>query len=144
MRPPHHAAYARFVRQRPVSQREGTLTRPKLRATSTGIAGEYLVAAELTRRAYIATLTLKNTRSVDILAASSDGKRQVAIQVKTKQVAGDKWMLSASAEVLQSPTLFYVFVALHDTQPPEFHIVPSSHVAKYVRERHETWLRTPG
>jgi len=43
---------------------------PKIQS---GIAGEYLVAAELTRRGYVASLTLKNTQGIDILASSAEG-----------------------------------------------------------------------
>jgi hypothetical protein len=35
----------------------------------TGIAGEFLVAGELSMRGWIATLTAKNTPHVDVLAA---------------------------------------------------------------------------
>ena len=37
-----------------------------------GVAGEYFVAAEMSRRGYIASLTLKNTRGIDVLAASAN------------------------------------------------------------------------
>jgi hypothetical protein len=33
-----------------------------------GVAGEYLVAGELSRLGWIASLTLRNTRGVDILS----------------------------------------------------------------------------
>jgi len=36
----------------------------------TGVAGEFNVAAELSRRGYIATLTQRNTRGIDILASN--------------------------------------------------------------------------
>ena len=41
--------------------------------------------------------------------------------------------------------LFYVFVAFRDlVEPPEFFIVPRNEVARFVRERHQKWLATPG
>lgn len=49
--------------------------RLKLSGIQTGITGEYLVAAELSRRGYVATLTLRNTRGIDILASNSDATR---------------------------------------------------------------------
>jgi len=32
----------------------------------TGVAGEYFVAAELSRRGFIASITMRNTRGIDI------------------------------------------------------------------------------
>lgn len=49
--------------------------RLKLSGIQVGITGEYLVAAELSRRGYVATLTLRNTRGIDILASNSDATR---------------------------------------------------------------------
>ena len=37
--------------------------------SSIGIAGEFFVAAELTRRGYVASLTSKNTKAIDILVS---------------------------------------------------------------------------
>lgn len=54
-------------------------TRRRLTGTLCGVAGEYLVAAELSRRGYVATLSLKNTRGIDILAANADATRSVGI-----------------------------------------------------------------
>ena len=40
-----------------------------------GTAGEYFVAAELSRRGYVASITLRNARGIDILASDGDAKR---------------------------------------------------------------------
>lgn len=116
----------------------------KLPKHMSGITGEYLVAAELSRRGFIASLTQRNTHGIDILASSSDRTRQVAIQVKCDQTQGSEWMLSPKAETLSSPTLFYVFVRLHDGGTPEFFVVPSADVAIFTRESHRAWLAKPG
>lgn len=34
-----------------------------------GVAGEYFVAAELSRRRFIASVTLRNARGIDVLVA---------------------------------------------------------------------------
>ena len=73
-----------------------------------GVAGEYLVAAELSRRGYIASLTLKNTRGIDILAASADASRAVSIQVKTSTGNRNSWLLNSKAETLNTDNFFYV------------------------------------
>lgn len=54
---------------------------------TTGIAGECLVAVELSKRGWIAILTAKNTPRVDVLAARSSGDVQARIQVKTRSPA---------------------------------------------------------
>src|SRR5437660_12290839 len=43
-----------------------TMTK-KLSTIQAGVTGEYFVAAELSRRGYIASLTLRNTRGIDVL-----------------------------------------------------------------------------
>ncbi|MBC5785979.1 hypothetical protein H8N03_23780 [Ramlibacter sp. USB13] len=55
----------------------------KLSATLCGVSGEYFVAAELSRPGYIASLTRRNTRGLDILASNADAPKSVDIQVKT-------------------------------------------------------------
>lgn len=53
----------------------------------TGIAGEFFVAGELSKRGWIATLTAKNTPHVDVLAARPSGDIHARIQVKTRSPA---------------------------------------------------------
>jgi len=61
--------------------------RSRLSTGLSGVAGEYFVAAELSRRGYVASLTLRNTRGIDILASNTDATRSVGIQVKANQVS---------------------------------------------------------
>jgi hypothetical protein len=111
----------------------------------TGIAGEYFVAGELSRRGYIASITLRNTKGVDILCSSSDTIKTAAIQVKTNRGSTRKWMLTKKAEDNFADNLFYVFVTLNNNQKsPNYFIVPSDIVAEYVKTSHSTWLNTPG
>jgi len=111
----------------------------------TGVAGEYYVAAELSRRGYVASVTLRNARGIDILASSADGSKTITIQVKTRSDYKKDWPLSAKAETLYNAKLFYVFVSLNDGQsPPDYHVVPSKMVATFVRNDHKRWLETPG
>lgn len=117
---------------------------PKLPTNLSGIAGEYLVAAELSRRGYVASLTLRNTRGIDILAANSESTNSVSIQVKTNQTDQREWMLTKKSEGERADNFYYVFVRLNGLGSPSFHIVPSSDVASYVRDTHQEWLTTPG
>lgn len=94
--------------------------------SSIGIAGEFFVAAELTRRGYVASLTSKNTKAIDILVSNKDGSKSVAIQVKTSNSKKiDKWMMTESSEKTFSDNLFYVFVNMNEGEMPSYYIVPS-------------------
>jgi hypothetical protein len=109
----------------------------------TGIAGEYFVAAELSRRGYVASLTLRNTRGIDILASNTDATKSVGIQVKANSGKKPQWILGQKAESDVAENLFCVFVNLNGSGPPEYYVVPRAVVAKYVSESHKAWLATP-
>ncbi|MEK7263633.1 MAG: hypothetical protein AAB071_03875 [Bacteroidota bacterium] len=111
----------------------------------TGIAGEYFVAAELSRLGYISTITLKNTKGVDVLATNEQGTKTVAIQVKTNKGIRKKWVLQKKTIKNFGPNFYYVFVNLKDKfSHPDYYIVPSRIVTDKVQQGHTSWLRTPG
>ena len=117
----------------------------KLSTGITGIAGEYFVAAELSRRGFMASITLRNNDSIDIHASKLSSNKIFAIQVKTSQSGNRFWPLSKKAENLKAENLFYVFVSFKGMlERPDFFIVPSTIVAETVKGEHETWLKTPG
>ena len=116
----------------------------RLNKILTGVAGEYFVAAELSRRGYVASLTLRNTRGIDILASNLDATKSVGIQVKTNSGKKPHWLLSEKAETDTAENLYYVFVNLNEIDAPEYYIVPRAEVAKYITEKHKAWLATPG
>jgi len=107
-----------------------------------GVSGEYFVAAELSRRGYIASITLRNTRGIDVLCSNEDASKQVSIQVKTTKESNRVWIVDKKAEDFYSPNHFYVFVMLNSQDvKPDFFIVPSKVVAKFVKEDHQKWLK---
>ena len=115
----------------------------ELSPTQAGVAGEYLVAGELSRRGYLASLTLRNSEGIDVLAASADASRSVGIQVKTTRGSDGRWLVGRKFEKFCSDNLFYVFVSLHHgEQPPTFHVVPSHVLVDRVRARVEWWMST--
>lgn len=117
---------------------------PKTTPLLTGVAGEYFVAAELSRRGYIASISLRNTRGIDILTTNAAASRSVTIQCKTSQ-SRNVWMLNDKCESFFSENHFYVFVALGGPlERPRYYIVPSAAVAKHVRDDHSNWLARPG
>lgn len=109
------------------------------------IAGEFFVAAELTRRGYVATLTAKNTKTIDLLVSDKTAQQQVAVQVKTCDDAKRlKWKMSDSVEKADSSNLFFVLVNMNSGAEPTYYVVPSKYIAYRVREDYENWLNTPG
>lgn len=110
-----------------------------------GITGEYFVAAELSRRGFIASLTLKNTQGIDILVSTIGVERSYAVQVKTTQGKKKEWMLNEKSEKLKDENFFYIFVRLkNENEVPDYHIVPSRIVANQIKKDHLIWLNTPG
>lgn len=117
----------------------------KLSSVLSGVAGEYYVAAELTARGFIASITLRNTKGVDILCSNDDATKSVAIQVKTNRRSKRDWMLNEKSENYHADNLFYIFVNLNNNEKsPDYFIVPSKTVATYTKETHEVWRNTPG
>ena len=100
-----------------------------------GVAGEYFVAAELSRRGFIASITMRNTRGIDILATNAEAKRAVTIQCKSSRDKNKSWILSDKAEHFTSKNHYYVFVKLGaETERPAYHIVPSKDVASELKD----------
>lgn len=108
----------------------------------TGSAGEYFVAAELSRRGVVAALTMSGTDAFDILAVNKAGD-SYSIQVKTTQYEKKlRWLLSSKDEKPKAD--FYVFVNLNGTEKqPDYYIMPATEVAAAIKEEHETWLAKP-
>ncbi|MFI3218819.1 MAG: hypothetical protein QX189_06810 [Methylococcales bacterium] len=105
-----------------------------------GVSGEYYVCAELSHRGYIATLTLKNTEGIDILATRLGLGRSISIQVKTTQQNDGKWLLTKKSEE-NNVVDFYIFVCLGELgQRPSFHIVSSKDVSISIKKTHIKWL----
>ncbi len=109
-----------------------------------GVAGEYFVAAELSRRGFIASISLRNTRGVDVLATDEKAKRQVTLQCKTTRSKHNSWIISDKCEKDFSDKHFYIFVSLgKPLERPRFFIVPSKDVAKFSAARHNKWISSP-
>lgn len=116
----------------------------KLETTLVGVAGEYLVAGELSLRGFLAAITLRNSRGVDIIASSADGSRSASIQVKTNSTGQSSWLLNNKSETYLDDNHYYVFVSLKEIGVrPDFYVVPSRAVAGYVKRTHEEWLSRP-
>lgn len=71
----------------------------KLSKGITGIAGEYFVAGELSRRGFMVSITLRNNDSIDIHASKLSENKIFAIQVKTNQHGKRLWLLNKNGFV---------------------------------------------
>jgi len=110
-----------------------------------GISGEYFVMAELTRMGYVASLTSKNTKAIDLIISDKTGQRFASIQVKASNNPVQKtWKLGKGVESNISSNLYYVFVNLNKGAEPSYYIVPSKYVAYRVKQDYEKWYNTPG
>jgi hypothetical protein len=117
----------------------------KISSILAGVSGEYFVAAELSRRGFICSVTLKNTKGIDILVCNEDATKTLGIQVKTNQINKSEWILNEKCENLTDKNIFYVFVNLKSIDIlPEFYVVPSKEVAKYTSQNHSIWLSEKG
>lgn len=108
-----------------------------------GVAGEYFVAAELSQMGIVATLTLKNTPKIDILATNLENGKYVNIQVKTMSIQNNQgWRLSQKDEEKSDiKNHYYVFVDLKGNgNHPEYFIVPQVKLAKFLYDDHRKYL----
>ena len=122
------------------------MQRAKLSKSQSGISGEYFVAAELSRRGYVATLTQRTTRGIDILVANADATKSCGIQVKTTQGGFNSWLIGkkdCEGSRLAS-TLVFVFVSMYGLDSPKYYVVPRRAVARYAKRNHKAWLARPG
>lgn len=110
-------------------------------------AGEYLVAAELCRRGFIATTFAGNVPDFDIVATDANWK-STSIQVKTIQTQLGAWQFDARDFLdikvqkgvqrvlgrvkLLNPNLLWVFVKLIGQGKDEFYICRAKDVQRIV------------
>ncbi|KQN32354.1 hypothetical protein ASE92_17255 [Pedobacter sp. Leaf41] len=92
----------------------------EIERNSTGLSGEYFVAAELLRRGFSVGITMGNAKSIDILAEKND--KQFIIQVKAiykKKNTG--WPLMKDRININH---YYIFVNLNGDlmTAPDFYI----------------------
>ena len=112
-----------------------------------GSAAQFFVAGELCRRNLVAVVTMGNTPNTDILCSNVEGTKFVHIQVKTYEPGHKKVAVGAKAEKDFGPNFVWVLSGIPKENCAadfEYYVIPSSVVAKNVREGHEKWLATPG
>lgn len=106
-----------------------------------GISGEYFVAGELTRRGFIASITLRNSEGIDIICTTPDSSKSFSIQVKTSSYDKPSWIMNIKAEGKYSDKFFYILVIIPNIDSiPKYYIVPSKEISHHILETHKKWL----
>lgn len=98
----------------------------------TGMHGVYLVAAELTGRGFIVSVTSRNAFGADLLVTRQGCEMTWSVQVKTNRQTPSFWLLNSHAQEMKYPSHIYVFVNLKEKDRPEYYIVKSEFVADNV------------
>jgi len=123
-----------------------------------GQTGEYLVAAELSRRGYIATTFTGNVPYYDIIASNENGKH-VSVQVKAS--SGSSWQFAdisrycrisfkGNSQIVGRPErcpvqrLVVVFVVISAKREDRFYILKWNTLRNLLIKHHKTFLKDHG
>lgn len=117
-----------------------TIKRDETEKIFSGIAGEYFVAGELSRRGYIAAVTLRNTAGVDIVASNESEAVNIQVKTRTVEKTDNSWQMGSKPLTVKKEheKTFYVFVAVHSNpqkQDIEYYIVPKNLLNEKVEGR---------
>ena len=119
--------------------------KPQISKLMTGLAGEYMVAARMNLRGWVANLTLKNYPGVDIFGFNPQTGKSVGIQVKSC------WDTSFFVSVkhsergimdkkIQGP---YVFVHMESVDEASFYILSKSEFIDIVNTTDDAYFFKP-
>ena len=115
--------------------------------STSNLAGEFLVAGELSRRGYLVSITLGKAKAIDIFANTQEGKT-IKIDVKASSYK-TSWPIAKADK-----NLHYIFVYLQaedklrteskagTNTPPEYYIVPGKDIIEKALIR--PWKSIPG
>lgn len=112
-----------------------------LKGQFTGMTGVYLVAAELSKRGYIASTTSRNTFGADILVTNQNCKNSFSVQVKTNARTFNFWIIGKKGKEVFSKSHIYVLVNIKK-DVIEFYVVPSkiiSNKIRYTKNKKSEW-----
>jgi hypothetical protein len=102
------------------------------------LAGEFLVAGELSRRGYPVSITMGNAKSVDIYADTRDG----VIRVDAKAGRGKgNWPIAKNSVNLDA---YYIFVYLQKSynKSPEYFVISGKDIIS--KDLIKTWQTRQG
>ena len=121
------------------------------------MSGVYFVAAELSRRGYIALATTRNIKGVDLIVQNPRTGKSLGIEVKTRKHRGEKdeseifYQITKSSgykilheklleEKLKSHYVFVYFPA--EDKPPRYFVVPKDELIELVKKEIEDYLES--
>lgn len=104
-------------------------------------AAQFYVAAELTRRGYLVSLTMGNAPVADLLVVSP---KQTTFQIDVKGQSTRNFWLIQRREPTECGGLFFVLVYLpKDSEPPRFYVLSGAELMKR-RDEYEQRVKTAG
>lgn len=126
--------------------------------TRISLAGEFAVLSQLALRGQDASMTLGNTKGVDILISDPVTGRMLKLEVKThrreirdtgvrSKTFGkflSNWIMSeqhGKYNKKKDANLFYCFVSIAAKAKPRFFIIPAVVVARYIRNEFALFCR---
>ena len=98
--------------------------------------GVYLVAAELSRRGFIASPTSRSSFGADVLVTDQLCKRAFSVQVKTNASNRSYWLVGETAIGSVAPSHIYVLVNIRPNPAGDtydYYVIPSKAVARLVK-----------
>ncbi len=106
-----------------------------------GAAGEYHVAAQLSMRRWLATVTIKNAPGTDVLARHLDTGRLIAVQCKTTNARGTLLLSKGDERPDATDSEWYVLVIMAGVdERPTFYVVPRNHMSALLWVNHRRWV----
>jgi hypothetical protein len=100
------------------------------------VAGEFFVAAELTRRGVMASVTYGNAKKADVVAISRQQSFAIVIEVKTTDK--EEWVLGS--KIPEASDDLWILVQVPDSQPPRYFVATAAELHDAVMRRHEAYL----
>ncbi len=117
------------------------------RSQQIAAAGEFFVAAELSRRGAHTAIYLGNMPKIDLVASNIDQTRTVSVQVKTRRAGTWHARTTDGRECKEKTdeTNFWIFVdILNNKLKPDYYIVPEWWLANNIHELHTAYLKRHG
>jgi hypothetical protein len=118
-----------------------------MKAQLTGMCGVYFVAAELSRRGFIASPTSRSAMAADILVTDQACERTYTVQVKTNSGAASFWLVGKPQPAPDTHIFVLVNLKAHGGEPsPEYFVVPSKIITaktKYQKSNSAEFYSVP-
>ena len=91
---------------------------------TTHLAGEFLVAGELSRRGYPVSITMGNAKSVDIYAEAKQGVFKIDAKAGRSK---SNWPITKSS-VKDDTYYIFVYLPTNATEPPQYFVVAGNEI----------------